>query len=1076
MAPHGHGPRDENSGNPPDATHPRGRSPSSGMDMGAPGSAESMSGHEHERVVPPDPVPGDPDPRELEAVGGGKHPAFRRDGSEWRRLRTVENPSPEGSFGYAGPFVELTPEDLRDGAGTLVFPLDPHRAADVAVETVRAFRRTESGEWEIAPRAALGITREYVWARVRRPGVYGPIGLPTDALVARALALLSVVRPWKEIWGEDLARELFEKTCASLLCDHRVRERLTDPRRHRTLVEDNLRLGLPARWLADGRLAPLSDDADAPCRVARALERRLATRSRRARAPDPPETAMLAMTTGTPGQVGQWDLVTPVPSTADMVLAVHAALLRDGTVLYFGGSENVGAQNVEGGSAIDRTRRWNPQTGAIDVLSSPWRHDLFCCGHAFLPDGRLLAAGGTRSWGGVEHTGHGTNFEGLRTVSVFDPGAPAGANPWRSVVRLCPERGQTRGGGAWYPTLAALADGRVVKMTGNPEFEDSHHNNRMVEVFDPATGRWADQGAAADLPIGDAAELPLYPRLHLFPDGRVFCATPMEGPPGGPGWESWFWSPATKTWSSAGSGPGGGFVGFDTSAILLPLRHAENYRARVLYLNRPDAKIIDFGAAAPAWQNTSPRALSDPIAGAPIRYHATGVLLADGTVMLIGGHSDPMNWNPPQLTAEGYDPATDTWSVLATATVPRVYHSVALLLPDGRVWTAGSDYGNGDHEPRMEIYSPPYLFRGPRPTITSAPATITYGAPFSVETPDAASIAAVALVRCGTATHAFGIDQRWLDLGILGAAGGRLTVAAPPNRNVAPPGYYMLFLLDPSGVPSVARILRVQASMAPTIAAVYPRSGSSAGGSAITITGTNFRPAATVTIGGASATAVVVVSETCITAITPALAPGALYDVRVAHPDLSNRTLADGWLADFLDVPQAHLFHEAVERLFRGGVTAGCGGGNFCPDDTVTRAQMAMFLMRAEHGEGYVAPAATGTVFTDVPSAALGAGAIEQAASEGIFAAGGSFGPNDAVTRAEMAELLIKAEHGPAYVPPAATGKFADVPAAAPSAAWIERLAAEGITAGCGGGNFCPDDTSTRGQMAVFLVKTFGLP
>ena len=338
------------------------------------------------------------------------------------------------------------------------------------------------------------------------------------------------------------------------------------------------------------------------------------------------------------------------------MLPVHAALLRTGKILYFGGSENVGSQNVAGGAAIDKTRLYDPATGALEILPSPPRHDLFCCGHAFLADGRLLAAGGTKDWGGVAHPNHGQNFEGLRSAAIFEPAAPAGSSPWTPVERLRPERGQTRGGGAWYPALAGLPDGKILRMGGPPEYEDSRHNNRMLEVFDPETGHWIDQGAPADIPASDVYDLPQYPRLHVIGTGQVFCPTPLEGPTGGPGLQSWTWNPASRAWTPVGSGPGGAFNGFDTSSVLLPLHAAEHYRAHVLYTNRPDPMIIDLSALAPSWQATAPRALSDPVTGPPVRYHATAVILADGTVLLQGGHSDPSNWDPPVLTAETLRP------------------------------------------------------------------------------------------------------------------------------------------------------------------------------------------------------------------------------------------------------------------------------------------------------------------------------------------------------------------------------------------------------------------------------------
>ncbi|HEY7112961.1 MAG TPA: galactose oxidase-like domain-containing protein [Thermoanaerobaculia bacterium] len=1055
-----------------------------------PGHVITAGGHEHERSAPPPLTPGDPGPDEVSKAGGLAHAIFRPAGGRWKRPHPAENPDPRGSFGYVGSFALLHDHDVGDqGPGTLVFPIDAKAIGGVARGTLRIFRWIEKARrWTLVPRTAPGQTRDYVWALIdpAAPGLYGLIGVHGDPLVARTLALHAAIRGAAEALGKELGREVLRRTCGMLLCDPAARKRIADREIYRALVEDNHRIGLPGVVLPPMPDMPMPETAmpdmpmpDVPMPETAPLPkvdpcetcRELADRGQTA-----PETALFALSVAPASLAGEWSLVEALPADRNDVLPVHAALLRTGKILYFGGSENVGAQNIAGGAAIDKTRLYDPATGSLEILPSPPRHDLFCCGHAFLSDGRLLAAGGTKDWGGVPHPNHGVNFEGLRSAAIFEPAAPAGESPWTPVERLRPERGQTRGGGAWYPALAALPDGKILQMGGPPEFEDSRHNNRMLEVFDPESGHWIDQGAGADIPASDTADLPQYPRLHVLGTGQVFCATPLEGPGGGPGWQSWTWNPANRVWTPVGSKPGGEFNGFDTSSVLLPLRAAEHYRAHVLYTNRPDPMIIDLSALAPTWQATAPRALSDPVDGPPIRYHATAVLLADGTVLLQGGHNDPNNWDPPVLTAELFDPKTGTWSIGADAAVPRVYHSVALLLPDGRVWTAGSDYGNGSHEMRMEMYSPPYLFRGARPTIAAAPDVVTIGANFDVDTPQAGAIATAALVRCGTATHAQAIDQRWVDLVIAQAQSARLTLQAPPNSRVAPPGYYMLFLLDGAGVPSVAKVLRLQSNARPTISRLYPRSGPPAGGSAVTILGTNFQPGATVTLGGVAATGVAVVSETEITVTSPARPPGTLHDVVVRNPDGSTRTQPDAWLSDFLDVPQAHLFHDAVERLFRSGVTAGCGGGNFCPNDTVTRAQMAIFLLRALHGPGWAPPPATGTVFTDVPANAFAAAAIERAAAEGIFPPGGSFGPAVAVTRAEMAKLLLRAEHGPGYAPPAAAGVFGDVPAADPSAPWIERLAREAITGGCGGGNYCPDDTSRRAEMAAFLVRTFGLP
>jgi hypothetical protein len=258
---------------------------------------------------------------------------------------------------------------------------------------------------------------------------------------------------------------------------------------------------------------------------------------------------------------------------------------------------------------------------------------------------------------------------------------------------------------------------------------------------------------------------------------------------------------------------------------------------------------------------------------------------------------------------------------------------------------------------------------------------------------------------------------------------------------------------------------------------VTPSSGPAGFAKQVWIMGFGFAPGATVKIGGVSAGWVGLLSETRLSATTPILPPGTLNEVRVDKPNGSFSIRKNGWLADFLDVPQSHNFHDYVERIFRNGVTAGCGGGMYCPNLAVTRAQMAVFLLKGTHGSGYAPPPATGTVFSDVPAGSFAAAWIEQFFAEGITAGcgGGSYCPGNPVTRGQMAVFLLKAAHGSSYTPPAAVGIFDDVPAGSPLAPWIEQLFAEGISTGCGAGNFCPDAPVTRGQMAVFLAKALGL-
>jgi hypothetical protein len=180
----------------------------------------------------------------------------------------------------------------------------------------------------------------------------------------------------------------------------------------------------------------------------------------------------------------------------------------------------------------------------------------------------------------------------------------------------------------------------------------------------------------------------------------------------------------------------------------------------------------------------------------------------------------------------------------------------------------------------------------------------------------------------------------------------------------------------------------------------------------------------------------------------------------------------------FLDVFPNNPHYANILTLAASGITAGCGGGNFCPNSVVLRDQSAVFLLKSDHGASWTPPPATGAVFSDVPANAFAAAWIEALANEDISngCGGGKYCPRSALTRAQMAVLLLKTLEGPGYTPPSATGTvFSDVPAGSFAAAWIEELADRGITSGCGGGKYCPTASVTRGQLATFLVNTFSL-
>lgn len=193
--------------------------------------------------------------------------------------------------------------------------------------------------------------------------------------------------------------------------------------------------------------------------------------------------------------------------------------------------------------------------------------------------------------------------------------------------------------------------------------------------------------------------------------------------------------------------------------------------------------------------------------------------------------------------------------------------------------------------------------------------------------------------------------------------------------------------------------------------------------------------------------------------------------------DAAGNILSKIVMGQFTDVLPDFWAFGFIEKLASAGITSGCGNGNYCPDDSVTRAQMAVFLERGMRGSSFNPPAATGTVFLDVSAGSFAAAFIEQLFVDGITAGCGAdnYCPSDQVTRAQMAVFLLRAVHGAGFSPPSATGIFADTPIGSFAVDWIEQLAAEGITSGCGGGNYCPDAPVKRDQMAVFLVRAFGL-
>jgi IPT/TIG domain/S-layer homology domain len=256
-----------------------------------------------------------------------------------------------------------------------------------------------------------------------------------------------------------------------------------------------------------------------------------------------------------------------------------------------------------------------------------------------------------------------------------------------------------------------------------------------------------------------------------------------------------------------------------------------------------------------------------------------------------------------------------------------------------------------------------------------------------------------------------------------------------------------------------------------------PIAGPSTGGTDVTLVGTDFAAGATVSIGGLPATNVNVVSFNRITATTPALPAGSANDVVATNTDGTSGTRTKGFIADFLDVPQNHQFWPFVTNLVSFGITAGVGGGLYGVTQPTLRQQMAAFLLKTKYGLCYTPPPCIVQVFDDVPCSSGFAPWINQLVAEGITGGcgdGTNYCPTNPVLRQQMAVLLLRAFEGTGYAPPACTvASFGDVPCSNPFSAWIYELVARSITAGCGGGNYCPTDSANRGQMATFVIRTF---
>ena len=482
-------------------------------------------------------------------------------------------------------------------------------------------------------------------------------------------------------------------------------------------------------------------------------------------------------------KLGQWS----APFKLENV-AIHAHLLPTGNILYWGRRKEVGSQVFATlNDHACQTYLWDPATGTSRLTKNqPTLKDgttvnLFCSGHTFLADGRLMVVGG-----------HLFDSQGVNQSCIYDPVA----DRWTAEALM--------NNGRWYPSAVTLPDGGALALSGSfasGPLQPPPNNT----VVNPTPQVWRGTGWQSLTDFEDG--LTLFPRFHIEPkQGHVF----MSGAQG----ESFFLDTnGAGTWTPGPSRALGlrdyaPSVMYDTGKVIFiggGLDAGTN-------LPSNGAETIDLGAANPAWHPTSPMHFR--------RRQHNATILPNGTVLVTGGTQGP-NFNDvdvgsPIRAAEIWDPTSGTWTIMAEEAVDRCYHATAVLLPDGRVLSAGG----GEYAPEVnvanpakdthadaQLFSPPYMFR-PRPTFSQAPDQIAYGQVFTLKVANVNTIAKVTWIRLASVTHSFDQNQR-LNTLIFTKGAGTIDVTAPANANMCPPGHYILFVVDKVGTPSVGHIVQI---------------------------------------------------------------------------------------------------------------------------------------------------------------------------------------------------------------------------------------------------------------------------
>jgi hypothetical protein len=499
---------------------------------------------------------------------------------------------------------------------------------------------------------------------------------------------------------------------------------------------------------------------------------------------------------GPASQVGRW---TTSPFRIP-TFAIHAALLHNGDVIFWGYPPATSNPRPN----VGQSYLWSPRKGttrrAMRSIPAPKidadgdghteATPLYCSGESMLPDGRILLVGGNGRWPTADT---GDDFLGLNIAYTFDPRT---------------KRWELQGAmrqGRWYPSQVLMPDGRTVVLGGYNELEPGGLFNTDLEIFGGGVFTHEFQGDRRTA---------LYPHMVVMPSGKVLLAGPARGDSGLLDPQTWTWS---KVPALTRSRVGGNMVtvpgspaGGSTRVLNIGGYDPDEANAKDDVKATASIEAIETASANPKWQQQRH--------GLKIaRSYANAVSLPDGNAVVIGGGAGKIGTKINYAVRADHRNRRVELLNLRTGKTrlgpyeveDRAYHSTAVLLPDGRIWSAGDDANPNNLTDTAEIYSPPYLFRGARPRVIGAPKTLRLGQRFTLRTPRTRGASRAVLMAPQAITHGAEMNARTVKLKKVGGAGHRIVLQLTGSAAIAPPQWYMLFALNDRGVPSKASWVRV---------------------------------------------------------------------------------------------------------------------------------------------------------------------------------------------------------------------------------------------------------------------------